>query len=332
MHCLCLARTAFTALATLLFAASLYAQQFPAKPMRIISTTSAGGVNDTICRAFAAAISQAAGQNVIVENRPGGGSIIGMQALAAAAPDGYTVAITTTEPLVYNPLLYVKLPYDPDRDFIPVSQLSRGGAGGIIIGSTNMPANNFREVIVFAKANPGKLNFATWGAGSIPAIYAAWINRQNGTDIQPIAFKGAVPSITSLLAGEVHLTYQSLGFVLPNIRAGKLKAIAIAGHKRSPHLPDVAALAESNSDPEIESMFGVYAPGKTPPEVVARVNAEFVRATATAAVQKMWATITMEPVGSSPGEFAEAIRGARATAARVFKALDIRASAAPASN
>src|SRR3954466_16428789 len=243
------------------------AQQFPSKPIRIISTTSPGGVNDTICRAYASVIAQAVGQNVVVENRPGGGSIIGMQALAASAPDGYTVAITTTEPLVYNPLLYTKLPYDADRDFIPVSQLSQGGAGGIIIGSANLPAGNFREVIAYAKANPGKLNFATWGAGSIPAIYAAWINRQNGVDIQPIAYKGAVPSIASLLAGDVQLTYQSLGFVLPNIRAGKLKAIAIAGEKRSPLLPDVAALGEVNSDPGIESKFGVYAPGKTPGEI-----------------------------------------------------------------
>jgi tripartite-type tricarboxylate transporter receptor subunit TctC len=325
---LSIARLAILPFAALLLA-PLHAQQFPSKPIRIISTTSAGGVNDTICRAYAASISQAVGQNVIVENRPGGGSIIGMQALAASAPDGYTVAITTTEPLVYNPLLYTKLPYDPDRDFVAVSQISRGGAGAVIIGSANLPASNFREVIAYAKANPGKLNFATWGAGSLPAIYAAWINRQNGTDIQPIAYKGAVPSIASLLSGEVHLTYQSLGFVLPNIRAGKLKAIAIAGDKRSALLPEVAALGEFNSDPGIESMFGVFAHGRTPPEIVSRLNAEFVRATATPTVQKMWTAITMEPVGSSPAEFSEAIRVARANAARVFKALDIRPSAAP---
>jgi tripartite-type tricarboxylate transporter receptor subunit TctC len=310
----------------------VHAQAFPAKPMRIISTTSPGGVNDTICRAYAAAISQAVGQSVVVENRPGGGSIIGMQALAAAAPDGYTVAITTTEPLVYNPLLYVKLPYDPDRDFIPVSQLSLGRAGGVIIGSAKLPANNFREVIEYAKANPGKLNFATWGAGSLPAIYAGWINHANGVDIEPIAYKGAVPSISALLAGDVQLTYQSLGFVLPHIKAGKLKAIAIVGEKRSTLLPDVAALGEFKSDPGIESMFGVYAPGRTPAEIVSRLNAEYVKATGTPTVQKMWANLTMEPVGSTPAEFAERLRGARATATRVFKTLDIRPAAAPGNN
>ena len=204
--CLLLVGSVIAAGFSILFAASLHAQQYPVKPIRIISTTTAGRVNDTICRAYAAVISQASGQNVIVENRPGGGRII--------------------------------------------------------IGSANLPANNFREVIAFAEANHCKHNFATWGSGSIPAIYAAWTNRQNDVDIQPIAYKGAVPSIGALLSGEVYLTYQSLGFVLPNIRAGKLKSIAIAGHKRSPHLPEVAALGESNSDPNIESIFGVYAPGK----------------------------------------------------------------------
>jgi tripartite-type tricarboxylate transporter receptor subunit TctC len=320
---------ALVALAMAIAAPLASAQPFPAKPMRIISTTSPGGVNDTICRAYAGQLSQALGQPVVVENRPGAGSIIGMLTLARSAPDGYTVAITTGEPLVYNPLLYTKLPYDPDNDFASVSQLSRGAGGGIIIGGASLPASTLGEVVSYAKANPGKLNFATWGAGSLPAIYAAWINRQNGIDVQAVPYKGAAPSIAALLSGEAHLTYQSLGFVLPQIKAGKLKPIAIVGSTRSSLLPQVSTLAEQNSDPGMESFFGLFAPGATPVDIVARLSAEYAKATHAPAVQKMWTSLTMQPVGSTPGQLLATVKAERANAAKVFAALGFQPTPAP---
>ena len=300
-------------------------QQFPAKTIRILAGTAAGGVTDVICRAYAQAISQSVGQPVVVENRPGNGAIPAAMEVLRAAPDGYTVAIATSEPLVYNSLLYTKLPYDPDKDFIPVAQLSR--ADGVIIAGASLPANTFPEVIAYAKANPSKLNFATIGDTSTAALYLKWINRQNSTSIEGIAYKGAAPTITALMSGEVHLTYQSVGFVLQNIKAGKLKAIAFTGTKPSPLLPGIATLAQFNSDPELESNFGAFARHSTPPEVIQRLNAEFVKATQTQAVRNMFDSLVFEAVVGTAGQFAEKIKATRLTAGRVFKALDIRPGA-----
>jgi tripartite-type tricarboxylate transporter receptor subunit TctC len=303
------------------------AQQFPSKPMRLISTTTAGGVNDTICRAFAQQISQNVGQPMVVENRPGAGSMIGMQALAKSPPDGYTVALTTPEPLVYNPLLFTKLLYDPDNDFVPVTQVTQ--SQDLIIASAVVPGNNFKEIMAYAKANPGKLNFATWGPASSPALYLEWINRANGVNITGIAYKGAPPSIAAILSDEVQLTYIALGFVNSQIKAGKLKAIAFGGSRHSPILPNVPTLSEFNSDPDLPPFFGIYAPAGTPPAIVERLAAEFKKALSAPKLNDSLVQLTQTPIGSTPAEFAETNRRAKASAVRVFKALGIKPTDAP---
>jgi tripartite-type tricarboxylate transporter receptor subunit TctC len=313
--------------ASALCAPNSLAQQFPVKPIRIISPTAAGGVNDTMCRIYAQQISESVGQRVIVENRPGAGSMIGMQTLAKSPPDGYSVAVTTQEPLVYNPLLFTKLLYDPENDFLPVAQISE--SDNIIIASASAPASTFPELVAYAKANPGRLNFATWGPGSVPAIYNAWINRQNGIDIQPIAYKGAAPSIAALMSGEVQLTLIAVGFVTSQLTSGKLKAITVVGSKRSTLFPNIPALAEFNSDPDLYGFFGVYAPAKTPPAIIERLSAEFVKATRVPAVQSALAKMTQIPIGGNAAEFAVTMKRARASAARIFAALGIRPTEAP---
>ncbi len=316
------------AAALALCASEALAQGFPSKPLRVISTTSPGGVNDILSRAFAQEISRSVGQPVLVENRPGAGSIIGMMALAKSPADGYTVAVTTPEPLVYNPLLYARLPYDPDKDFAAVSQITL--SENVIVANPSV-GGTLPEVIAYAKTNPGKLNYATWGAVSTPALYLAWINRQNGVDITPVPYKGAGPAIPATISGEVQLTFIALGFVLPQLKAGKLRALAFTGSKRSAILPDVPTLAEYNSDPDLIGFFGVFAPAGTPAPVLDRMSAEFARALRVPRLAEVLLQQTQVPVGSTPAEFAETLRYAKAQAAQVFKALGIRPSDSPPS-
>jgi len=310
----------------ILWAPALLAQSFPVKPIRFIVPTSPGGLNDVIARALGQQISDSVGQPVLVENRPGAGSMIGMLALAKSPPDGYTVAITTAEALVYNPLLYTKLPYDPENDFSYVSQLVRNL--GVIVANPAAPGNTFPEIIAYAKANPGALNWATWGPGSTPAIYLEWIRRQNDVDIAAIPYKGVGPSIPAIVSGQVQLAFMGIGSAVPLIQSGKLKALAITGANRASALPNVPNLAQYNSDPDFVSDFSAYAPARTPGAILERLSAEFAKALQTPQLQKVMAG-TMVPVGSTPAEFAATLKAKKVAAARLFKALDIRPKDAP---
>ncbi|OFZ97638.1 MAG: hypothetical protein A3H35_06890 [Betaproteobacteria bacterium RIFCSPLOWO2_02_FULL_62_17] len=301
-------------------------QAFPSKPIRIIVPTSPGGLNDLLSRALAQQVGESVGQPVVVENRPGAGSMIGMVALAKSPPDGYTLAITTKEPLVYNPVLYSKLPYDADNDFSYVTHLVR--TLGVIVANASAPGDTFPEMIAYAKANPGKLNWATWGPGSTPAIYLEWIKNKNGVDITAIPYKGAGPSIPAIVSGQVQLTYTGIGLVIPHVKSGKLKPLAITGAARSTALPNIQNLAQFNSDPDFASGFSVYAPARTPMPVMERLSAEFRKALGTSQLQQIMAG-TMEAVASTPAEFAAHIREEKANAVTVFKTLGIKPTAAP---
>jgi tripartite-type tricarboxylate transporter receptor subunit TctC len=314
-------------IASSLFGAQLSsAQAFPSKPIRIISPTSPGGLNDALSRLLAAQIAESVGHPVVVENRAGGGSMIGMSALAKSPPDGYTVAVTTPEALIYNPLLYTKLPYDADNDFSYVTQLTRNF--GLIVASAGAPGDTFAEIISHAKQHPGVLNWATWGPGSTPAIYLEWAKRQNRVDIVAIPYKGVGPTIPALAAGQVHVAYLGLASALPLIRAGKVKALAITGSRSSPALPGVLGLAQYNSDPGIVSEFGAYAPARTPAAVLDRLSTEFAKALKTPALRKFMGD-GMAGVGNTPAEFSAASRAKKQDAITLFRALAIRPSEAP---
>jgi tripartite-type tricarboxylate transporter receptor subunit TctC len=252
--------------------------------------------------------------------------MIGMQVLAKSPPDGYTLCITTKEPLVYNPFLYSKLPFDPERDFSYVTHLVR--TLGIIVAHAAAPGNTFPEMIAYAKANPGKLNWATWGPGSTPAIYLEWIRNKNGVDITAIPYKGAGPSVPAIMAGEVHLTYTGIGLVIPHVQSGKLKALAITNATRSAALPNAVPLSNFNSDPNFASGFSVYAPAKVPMPILDRLSVEFRKALDTPRLREIMAG-TMEPVGSSPAEFEAHLKEEKDNARMVFKTLGIRPTAVP---
>ena len=316
-------------LALCAFAASAQPQAFPSKPLRLIIPTSAGALNDLFTRTVSAAVSDSIRQPIVIENRPGAGSIIGATQCGKAPPDGYTICVTTPEPLVLNPNLFNSLPYDPDADFTPVILLAR--TAGIIIASGAAPFGSFPELVAYAKANPGKLNYGTWGAGSVPAVFLEWIRRQHGIDITAVPYKGAAPTTPAILANEVQLTYIAVGPVMGHFKAGRLKPIAVTDPVRSSFVPDVPTLAEYKSSPGLNTWFALFAPGRTPPAVVDRLNAEFAKALATPKLREFMKQQTLEPVANSAAEFAAMLKDEKANAARIYRTLGIKPADAPPS-
>ena len=303
------------------------AQAYPTKPVHIIVPYAPGGSVDVTARSIGPQVAESLGQPVVVENRPGASSIIGMQACAKAEPDGHTLCMTVADALSLNPHLIKNLPYDPDADFAPVIYLVRGQS--LLLAKRDAPFNTFKEMIAYAKSHPGALNWATWGAASVPEVYLLWIRRQAGIDITAVAYKGSGPSVAALLAGESDITYMLIGTVLPHVRAGRLKPLAIVGNQRSSLLPDTPSLVEEGYDPGLRSYFGLFAPAKTPKPIIDRLNADFAKAMQSARFQEFARSQTVDVVGGSPAEFAEFLKNDRANAGRVFKAIGLRPGDAP---
>ena len=304
-----------------------FAQSYPSKPIRLIVPYGPGGPTDTTARIFGQQVAESTGQQVLVENRPGASTVIGMEACAKAAPDGHTSCIAVDDSLSYNPYLFKTLPYDPYKDFAPVIYLARGNS--LVVASSKLPFSSYRGLVAFAKSNPGKLNWATWGAGTTPDIYLKWINRREGLNIVGIPYKGSPAAMSGILSGEIDMTFTSIGFALPQIKAGKIRPIAIVGTRRSPVLPDVPTLADEGADPGLGSYFGLFAPARTPKPVIDALNAEFSKAMRTRAVQGFLRAQSLDPVGGTASEFADFIKTDQANAGKLFNAIGIRPRDAP---
>ncbi|NBX54533.1 MAG: tripartite tricarboxylate transporter substrate binding protein [Betaproteobacteria bacterium] len=302
---------------------------FPTKPIRIIASTSPGGLTDLLARNLARLMSDSLSQQVVVENRPGAGTLIGMTACARAIPDGYTLCLTDNQSLVFNPLLFNKLPYDPKGDFVAIGGVVRT-PNDVIVATPTLPANNLAEVLALARAKPGALSFATWGPGSLPAIYYAWITRQAGVQMTPVPYKGAGPSFLAVMTGEVNLAYSSLAIAKPAAEAGKVKLIAVTGNRRAVGFPNTASLGESNSDPNLGTFWGLYAPAKTPNAVVARLNAELNKALSSPSFQGFAQQGFLETIPGTPEQFTATLTQAQATSARTFQTIGIQPTDAPA--
>ncbi len=305
------------------------AQTFPSKPIRMIIPYVPGGAIDASARAVGQAVSESIGQPMLIENRPGGSSIIGMQQCAKSAPDGYTLCMTVADSLSYNPHMFKNLPYDPDRDFAPVINLVRGVS--MLFANGHAPFKSMKELVAYAKSNPGKINWGTWGVASIPDIYLQWLKHETGVEIAAVPYKGAGQAVPAALSGEVDVTFMAIGAVLPHIKSGKVKALAVVGSQRSPLLPDVPALTETGFDPGLRSYFGIFAPGGTPKPVVERLNAEFNKALQLPKVQQFFRAQTLEIVGGTPEQFAQFLKEDRAIAGKVFQSIGVKPSDAPSS-
>jgi tripartite-type tricarboxylate transporter receptor subunit TctC len=310
------------------FAPPAVAQSYPSGPIRIIVPYAAGGLADALARATGAKVSDAVGQPVIAENRPGASSIIGMEACANAKPDGQTLCLTVADSLSYNPQLFANLPYDPDNSFAPVIRLA--WTNNLLVANTRAPFNSYKEMIEYAKANPGKLNWGTWGPATLPDLYLRWISFRAGVDIQAIPYKGgAAQANQAVYSGEVDVTYMGFGVAAPQIAAGAIKPLVAVGSKRSPLMPDLPSLGEQGGDPGLAGYFGLFAPAGTPEPIVQRLNVEFAKAIGTPQVQAFYKASTLVAEPNTPGEFAAFAKADREAAAKVFKSIGIVPQAAP---
>jgi tripartite-type tricarboxylate transporter receptor subunit TctC len=304
------------------------AQTYPSGPIRIIVPYGAGGVTDSLARIIGERVAEALGVPVIVENRPGASSMLGMQACANAPPNGQTVCITVPDSLSYNPQVFANLPYDPERSFAPVIRLA--WTNNLLVANAKAPFNGYQDMIAYAKANPGKLNWGTWGPATLPDVYLRWIAAQTGVNIQAIPYKGGAAQVNpAVYAGEVDITYMGFGTAAPQIAAGNIKPVVAVGPQRSAFMPSLPSLGEVGVDPGLQSYFGAFAPAESPKPIVARLNAALAAAIGTPQVQTFYKNTTLVAEANTPEEFAAFVKADREVAAKVFRSINITPQTAP---
>ena len=265
------------ALLLLTASAGAHAQAWPSKPLRLIAPYAAGGPIDISARLLAPKLQEALGQPVVVENRPGAGGNIGADFVAKSAPDGYTLVIGAIATHAINPWLFAGLPYDPIRDFRHIALIVQ--VPNVLVVNNELPARNVRELIALAKERPGRLDFASGSTGSTGHLAGEMFKLMTGTYMVHIPYKGAEPAVTDLMAGRVHLMFDNLASALPNVKAGKVRALAVTTLQRSGFLPELPTLDESGLKGfEMTTWWGVMAPAKTPQAVVERLSAEILKA------------------------------------------------------
>lgn len=299
------------------------AQEYPSKPIRVIIPYVAGGVLDVLMRTLNQVVSESIGQPVLIDNRPGASSQISLSACAKSAPDGYTICTTSGEGMSFGPNFFASLPYDPDKDFIPITNLV--WINGVIAANGEMPFNTIGEMLAYAKSKPGALNWGSFGAASTPHIYLEWIKHRGGVNITHVPYKGVAQVFPAMLSGEIQVAYYAMGIVLPQFRSGKVKVLAVTQPQRSPYLPNVPTLVEQGIDPGITAWFGLFAPARTPRPIIDRLNAEFVKALRNPNFQERFLKVqAYDAVGNSPEEFADFIKADRAFASRIVRLTGIR--------
>ncbi len=317
-------KTAFTLLAALavaLPAQLVSAQTYPARTVRIIVPYVAGGNTDFTARAIAAKLTDVFGQQVIVDNRPGGATNIGSELAARAAPDGYTLFMGGASNAI-NMTLYAKPPYDTTRDFAPITLCVKGA--NVLSTHPSLPARTLKELIALAKARPGQLNFASSGLGSSNQMAGELLKVMAGINMIHVPYKGNAPAITDTIAGNVEMMFSGVPALVPHIQSGRLRAIAIGSLKRFPALPNVPTFDESGlKGYEATTWFGLMAPIKTPKEIVARWNTEVGKILASSDIQKRFIGDGLEPIGGSQEDFAKFIRDETTKYAKVIKAAGI---------
>jgi tripartite-type tricarboxylate transporter receptor subunit TctC len=315
------ARIAVTAGAALLvlgpaFTAAAQAQAYPERPVRLIVGFPPGGAADILGRLAAQQLSARLGQQVVVDNRGGAGGLIATEIAAKANPDGYTLLFTSI-PHVINPHLYRKVGYDALKDFVPVIQFV--SVPLMMAAGPALPAKDVKELIALAKAKPGEINYGSGGSGSSSHLAMELLKSMAGIDLVHVPYKGVGPMITDMLGGQIALTIASAVPLSPQVRAGKLRGLAVTAPKRSPAFPDLPAIAETVPGYEVVNWFGILAPRGAPQHMVTRVNADLNSALQSPELVKLLAAQTAEVVGGSPDAFAKVIRADFAKWAKVVK-------------
>ncbi|HMF27023.1 MAG TPA: tripartite tricarboxylate transporter substrate binding protein [Pseudolabrys sp.] len=299
------------------------AQAYPSRPVRVIVPFAAGGPTDVFARLIALNLSRSLGQQFYVENQPGAGGNLGMGAGARAAPDGYAITIVSTS-YVVNPSLYAKIPYDPLRDFAPVTLAAT--SPNVLVVHPSIPANNIQELVTFLKANPGKYSFAHPGVGTTSQLSGEMFRQSQGLDLVSVPFGGSAPAIQSAIAGHTPIAFTVLTPAVPQVKEGKLRALAVTTPKRSAALPDVPTMGEAGlPDQESDTMQGVLVPAGTPQPIIALLHREIGKAMAEPEVVQKLETLGFEAIASTPEQFSARIRADIPRWAKVIEVAHIKA-------
>jgi tripartite-type tricarboxylate transporter receptor subunit TctC len=319
-------RTSFAALmllAGLAMQCAAGAQEYPSRPVRLVVATVPGGGTDATARILGSKLTELLGQQFVVDNRGGAGGIVGTETVARAPADGYTLLMGFIASLAMNPAL-VRTSYDPISDFTPVSLVA--SAQYVMTIHPTVPARTLKEFVAYAKANPGRINYASAGNGTPVHLAAELFKSVAGVDLTHIPYKGGGPAAAAVLSGESHLIFGSVTATMPQIKAGKLIALGVTGPTRLPSAPEYATIAELGyREFEVTSWYGVLGPVRMPLNVVAKLNTAIVNALRSPQVRELLARQGLDPIGSSPADFADHLKREIATWARVIKKAGIKA-------
>jgi tripartite-type tricarboxylate transporter receptor subunit TctC len=311
---------AFITAATTVTTAS--AQQYPTKPIRMVVPLAAGGPGDVLTRALAQKLAEQTGQSVIVDNRPGANTNVGTEFVAKAAPDGYTLLVSGN-PLTTNPALYATLAYDPIRDFAPVTLF--GLTPLLLVVHPSLPVNNTRELIALARSKPGQLHYGSAGNGSALHLAGEMLNTGAQIKLQHVPYKGVTNAFSDLLGGQISIMFPGAPIALPQVKAGKLRALGVTSAKRSAALPDLPPLQEAGLPGyDVSVWYGVLAPAGTPAAVIARLHAELTKIIQLADIRERWASLGAEPLQSTPAEFAAFLKADVVKWAKVVRAAGVK--------
>lgn len=312
----------WSALLILLVAQTLAAQPYPTRPIRLVIPYPPGGPTDFVGRAVGQKVSQALGQQIVVDNRPGAGTIIGSELVARAAPDGYTLLFGTGGGTFLAPLMLPNVPYDPHRDFAPVSMLVQSPQ--VLVVHPSVAANSVSELVALAKAKPGALNFASVGTGTSPHLGGELFQSLAGIKLVHIPYKGTAPAVTDLISGQVHIMFTSMPTVLAHVQGGRLRLLGTGGAKRSAVIPETPPIAETLPGFDLVTWYGIFAPAHTPDAIIKRLNAEIVKALADPDIHGRLAAQGLEPAPTTPQELKRYTQQDSSRWARLIKAAGIR--------
>jgi len=295
------------------------AQSFPTKPLKLIVPFPPGGAVDVYARIVQPALAENLGQTIVIENKTGASGMIGAESVTKAPADGYTVLVGNVATLAMNVGIYKKMPYDPVKDLAPVIQTVM--VNYALVVNPAVPAKDVKELVAYAKANPGKLSYGSSGSGSAQHMAAELFKAATGTDITHVPYKGTGALVGDLIAGHVSMAIADQASMMPQVKAGKLRALGVGGLKRSPEYPDIPTVAESGNLPGFEAVAwqGIAVPVATPPEIVKRLHDAFAKAQDNPAIREKLIAAGLTPVGGTPDEFGRYIRSEIAKWSKVAK-------------
>ena len=311
------------AISTAFAAPALAQQNYPTKPIRFIAAFPPGGTSDIVARLAAQKLTDSLGKQVIVDNRGGASGTIGYDMAAKSPPDGYTLLLVSMGGLVTNQFLFKSLPFDPQKDFAPISQLAT--AGQVLVINPKIPAKTVQELVALAKPNPGKFNVGSGGLGTTQQIVGEVFQNATGIKLTHVPYKGSILAVTATVSGEVSMTFADMAPAVPHAKAGRLRALAVSSEQRSAALPDVPTMADVGvKDWFPQTWWGMAAPRGTPRPIIARLNAEVVKFMKAPDVQEKYASLGLTPLASTPEHVADLVRTEAPRMGKLLKAAGIQ--------